>query len=684
MSAVQKKVAKSSDAHAERTKQTAEEVAPLNPVFELQRNAGNQAVLRLLSGGTVLQKKEKEGASESSAEQQSEASQKPAAAAPILIVEDDAKEIKPGQMRKSDFLSQLRTAVCSTAEQALKGTMWSTMGCPHIQRWLDHYSKQPSSYLERALRKYAPETANVRSASEYIPLVQQRLRRGIEEWRSTGEVKDLPPEFAAGGMPGATAGGLIGSLLGGAVSAIGGAISSAVSGIGSALSSVGSMLFKRHEGAETERTEDPATIRAQLGGGHALDSATKQRMQSAFGVDFAGVRVHTDTRARELTEGMQARAFTIGSDIAFGGEEYKPGTPVGDALIAHELAHVVQQGGGQAAGGAQHKGGEAGSLEEDADRSAVGAVVKLWSGAQGDVSQLGQQAAPSLRSGLRLQRCGGSQAKTETTKPGTTPTTPTTQTGVATPANWAKDVNAANPEDESKPKDQAMMLALVKQALEPKYTVVLVGDPSAAQEEAKDYQKAPVINFVPNMNTKKKHNQNSVMTTNAGHSFDEGGDTFASIGPKALKPSSPLVTVMLAEHELFHTTHHLGAAKPRPKPGEKGPSDADEETETYTNDFVNYFALLGAVVPGPDRSPRYIGESHGQLLNFYPSAKPDVQKAALKRLVDYYQKPPTSITGGIKHHPTNAAEVQAAFKLWLSRRDQSNKLIVDLKAALKI
>jgi hypothetical protein len=212
-------------------------------------------------------------------------------------------------------------------------------------------------------------------------------------------------------MPGATAQGLIGSLVGGAVSAIGGAISSAVSGVGKALSSVGSMLFKRHEGAEAEPAEDPAAVRAQLGSGHALDGATRRRMQSAFGVDFAGVRVHTDARARELSEGMQARAFTVGSDIAFGGDEYQPGTPVGDALIAHELAHVVQQGGDNAAGGAQHKGGGAyGSLEEDADRSAVGAVVKLWTDARGDLSQLGHNALPRLRSGLRLQGCNWGSA----------------------------------------------------------------------------------------------------------------------------------------------------------------------------------------------------------------------------------------------------------------------------------
>jgi hypothetical protein len=665
MSGAQKKAAEVSAVHAERPRQLADESLSQHSVRELQRSAGNQALLGLLGAG-VVQRKAKDSES-------AESKPAPVAAAPSLIVEDDAQELKPGQMRKSDFLAQLRPAVCSAAEEALKGTMWSTMGCPHIERWLGHYSKQPSAYVERALRKYAPETARARSAQEYIPLVTQRVRRGIEEWRSTGEVKDLPPELAAGGMPGMTVSG----LLGGAVSAIGGAISGAVKGIGSALSSVGSMLFKRHEGAEAEPAEDPAAIREQLGGGHALDGATQRRMQSAFGVDFAGVRVHTDTRARELTEGMQARAFTIGSDIAFGGEEYKPGTPVGDALIAHELAHVVQQGGGSAAGGAQHKGGESGSLEEDADRSAVGAVVKLWSGVRGDVSELGQQATPGLRSGLRLQRCGGTPKKTEST----TPATPTTQTGMAIPANWAKDVTTAT--DEKNP-DPVMMLALVKQALEPKYTVNLAGTSSSKKESPNDYKKTPIINFDPNLNSKEKFNNTKVMTVNAGHSFEDGNDTYAIVGPKSLKPSSPLVTVMSAEHELYHTTHHLGPAKPRPKPGEKGPSDDDEETEVYTNDFVNYFALLGAVVPGPDRNPRYVGETHGQLLNFYPGATPAAQKAALKRLVDYYQKPPTSISGGIKHHPTNAAEVQNAFKLWLSRRDQTNKLIVDLKAALKI
>jgi hypothetical protein len=348
------------------------------------------------------------------------ASPAPASAAPALIVEDDAQKVGPGQMRKSEFLSQLRSAVCSAADDALSGTMWSAMGCPYIERWLDHYSKQPGPYVERALRKYAPETASARSASEYIPIVTQRVRRGIAEWTSTGEVKGLPEEFAAGGMPGATVSGLVGGLLSG----VGSAISGLVSGAGKALSSVGSMLFKRHDG-EAGVEGDPHLIQSQLRSGQALDSSVRGRMQSAFGVDFNGVRVHTDTRARELSEGLNARAFTIGSDIAFGPGEYQPGTPVGDALIAHELAHVVQQGGRSSDASPRSKS-EAGhdALEEEADTSAMGAVVRIWDGPGGPLANLKKNATPQLRSGLKLQRCGSPSPAEPAKSPGTSTQTP--------------------------------------------------------------------------------------------------------------------------------------------------------------------------------------------------------------------------------------------------------------------
>ena len=383
------------------------EAAPAEPLREFQESAGNQAMLQLLGSG-VVQRKAKGPESEAGAE--TGLTPAPAAqSAKTLIVDDEAKEVGPGQMRKSEFLSQLRTSVCSTAEDALRGTMWSSMGCPHIEKWLGHYAAQPASHLERALRKYAPETASASTAREYIPIVTRRVRRGIEEWRSTGEVKDLPPEFAQGGMPGATVSGLMGGLLSG----VGSAISGLVSGAGKALSSLGSMLFKRREGADAAGEADPEAVRGELGTGQALDSSVQRRMQSAFGQDFAGVRVHTDAKARELSDGLNARAFTIGNDIAFGGDEYKPGTPVGDALIAHELAHVVQQGDGHSSGPMNKAPGQSNQLEEDADLSALSAVVSTWTGAKDSLAQISDKAIPRLRSGLRLQRCSKSPEELE-------------------------------------------------------------------------------------------------------------------------------------------------------------------------------------------------------------------------------------------------------------------------------
>ena len=660
-------------------------VAEAEPLRELQQSAGNQALLQLLSAGTVQRKaKGSEGEAETSPTMVQEVGPGKA----TLIVEDEEGEVGPGQMRKSEFLSQLRASVCSTAEEALQGTMWSAMGCPYIDKWLNHYAAQPSSHLERALRKYAPETASARSAQDYIPLVTRRVRRGIEEWRSTGEVKDLPEEFAAGGMPGATVSGLMGSLLSG----VGSAISGLVSGAGRALSGLGSMLFKHREGGGEQGSDaDPEAIRSELGSGQALDSSVRRRMQSAFGHDFAGVRVHTDAKARELSEGLNARAFTVGNDIAFGGEEYKPGTPVGDALLAHELAHVVQQG-GSANGGAQHKGGAAyGSLEEDADRSAVGAVAKLWMGARGELSQIGQNAMPRMRSGLRLQGCGGSPKKTDEPAKATKP--------VVLSGNWAKDVKTAKETN-----DAAMMAALVKQGLDSKnYQFHDAGMTADGPVDPKDYKKTPVVNFDANLKNKQRVKETEdagaeVVGENAGYSFDKGTDTYVLLGPNALDTDSPLSVVVVAEHELYHTTHHLGAHRKKKSKEERAEEkkltapekrkkhkmeEAGEEVETWTNDFVNYFHLLGFIGNGPDGNPMYFGRGWGPLLQYYSKADGGPKSAALKRLTDYYKDPPTG-TGGVSKHPKTKDEVKEAFKLWLARRDQSAELVTDLKAALKL
>lgn len=92
--------------------------------------------------------------------------------------------------------------------------------------------------------------------------------------------------------------------------------------------------------AETERD-----IYASRGGGHGLPDALRSRMEVSFGIDFSNVRLHTDSKAADLSRGIQAKAFTYGNDIYFNRGQYQPYSAAGQHLIAHELTHVVQQSG---------------------------------------------------------------------------------------------------------------------------------------------------------------------------------------------------------------------------------------------------------------------------------------------------------------------------------------------------
>jgi hypothetical protein len=83
------------------------------------------------------------------------------------------------------------------------------------------------------------------------------------------------------------------------------------------------------------------------------------------------VRVHTDDTAAALNRSVSARAFATGTDVYFGPGEYRPGSAEGDKLLAHELAHVVQQRGAPSSGPLQVSSpGDA--VEREADAVAEG------------------------------------------------------------------------------------------------------------------------------------------------------------------------------------------------------------------------------------------------------------------------------------------------------------------------
>jgi hypothetical protein len=99
----------------------------------------------------------------------------------------------------------------------------------------------------------------------------------------------------------------------------------------------------------TVHSDVRSTIDSTRGGGTALDPGIADRLSGSLG-DLSDVRVHTDDTADNLNRSVSARAFATGSDVYFAGGEYNPGSAAGDKLIAHELAHVVQQRGASTGG----------------------------------------------------------------------------------------------------------------------------------------------------------------------------------------------------------------------------------------------------------------------------------------------------------------------------------------------
>ena len=120
-------------------------------------------------------------------------------------------------------------------------------------------------------------------------------------------------------------------------------------------------------------------IEAERGKGLGLPAEERSLLEAGIGADLGQVRIHTDDIAGRLSGKLAARAFTSGSDIYFNAGEYRPGTPAGRYLLAHELAHAVQQQRGIRPDGATGQVGD--SHERSAD--AVAARVARGGNASG-------------------------------------------------------------------------------------------------------------------------------------------------------------------------------------------------------------------------------------------------------------------------------------------------------------
>ncbi len=88
-----------------------------------------------------------------------------------------------------------------------------------------------------------------------------------------------------------------------------------------------------------------AKISSSQGTGSPLDPSVQREMSNKIGSDFSNVNIHTGHDAAAMSSEIGARAFTVGNDIYFNQGQYAPHSSGGKHLLAHELAHTVQQGG---------------------------------------------------------------------------------------------------------------------------------------------------------------------------------------------------------------------------------------------------------------------------------------------------------------------------------------------------
>ncbi len=166
-------------------------------------------------------------------------------------------------------------------------------------------------------------------------------------------------------------------------------------------------LARQGEGEAGIDPEVESAIERKRGGGQALDGSVRLQMERAFGSDFSGIRVHTDSEAHALNHAVDAVAFTTGQDIFFRQSAYSPGSSAGRELLAHELTHVVQQGGSSAVQGKLVLGEAGDSYEREADLVARQVMVSL------DGSALSEGEPTSDARPRPLQRqcaCGGHTA----------------------------------------------------------------------------------------------------------------------------------------------------------------------------------------------------------------------------------------------------------------------------------
>jgi hypothetical protein len=171
------------------------------------------------------------------------------------------------------------------------------------------------------------------------------------------------------------------------------------------------------EDREEETARSPVRDVVGSGGGSPLDPGARSFLEGSMGHDFSDVRVHTGGRADESARSISAQAYTVGTDVVFRSGAYQPDTQAGRHVLAHELAHVVQQKAGPVAGtpapGGISVSSPSDAFEQAAERSADAAIagqpaspVPAGAGAEMTAQRAGEDEEEEMAQTLAAQRAG--------------------------------------------------------------------------------------------------------------------------------------------------------------------------------------------------------------------------------------------------------------------------------------
>ncbi|MFZ5443170.1 MAG: eCIS core domain-containing protein [Myxococcota bacterium] len=245
---------------------------------------------------------------------------------------------EPERVAHRSLLTELRPALGSAVDAELSGTGFSGRDCPWIDWYLQRAHALSPEAFTRAVRLFTKQNVMLSDPAQLREALLERVRVGVREWRASGRSPTAPVDD----LP-------------------------SLRGLGALIPS-------------------PSLTALGAGAGNPLPGSLLGPLESFFGADLAGVRVHDDAQAAAATSGAGALALARGQDIALSPQVASAGAPARSAVLAHEVAHTLEQRGAAFDAGGTHD-----------ERGATDAG-RAWAG--------GQRAPPLHRaSSLSLASC---------------------------------------------------------------------------------------------------------------------------------------------------------------------------------------------------------------------------------------------------------------------------------------